>query len=122
MEVTGRIIVIKEENIINDKFKKREFVIETPEEYPQSLLIEFVNDKCRLLDNFKIGTEVTVKINLRGRKWINPEGIDKYFNTLQAWQMFESIAGTETNGTEGIPNQILNEEIGTDSEEDDLPF
>jgi hypothetical protein len=79
--------------------------------------MELVNDKCRILDNFQEGTEVTAKINLRGRKWTNPQGIDKYFNTLQAWQVFESIGGTQSGEPE---NHTTPEE--EENEEDDLPF
>ena len=124
IELTGRIVLINQEQTFSEKFKKREFVIETPEEYPQSIIMEMVNDKCRLLDSFQIGQEVTVKINLRGRKWINPEGVEKYFNTIQAWQIFESIGSEkvapigniESNFQEDAINQLNNEF------EDDLPF
>ena len=45
-------------------------------------------------------------IDLKGKKWTNPEGIDKYFNNLDAWRI-ESPDGNSGNsdnsGTDGLP-------------------
>ena len=88
MEVTGKIKLINETQTFGAKeFKKRELVVTTDEQYPQMIMIEFVQDKCDLLDNYGIGQEVKVSINLRGREWINPEGVAKYFNTIQGWRI-----------------------------------
>jgi len=84
MEVTGKIKKIDETKTFGTSgFRKRELVITTDEQYPQMLMIEFVQDKCDLLDNFKLGDDIKVSINLRGREWINPEGEAKYFNSIQ---------------------------------------
>ena len=49
----------KEQLTFGEKeFKKRELVVTTDEQYPQSVLIEFVQDKCDLLNNFKVGDKV----------------------------------------------------------------
>ncbi len=58
MEVTGRIKKIEEtKEYGSNGFKKREVVITTEEQYPQHILIEFVQDKCVLLDSYKEGQE-----------------------------------------------------------------
>ena len=67
--------------------KKREVVIETDEQYKQSILIEFVQDKTELLDKFQVGKGVKIGINLRGREWVNPQGETKYFNSIQGWNI-----------------------------------
>ncbi|MEO9893107.1 DUF3127 domain-containing protein [Aurantibacter sp.] len=88
MDISGKIKLInKTQNIGNNGFKKRELVVVTNEQYPQMLLVEFVQDKCDLLNSYTIGDEVTVFINLRGREWINPEGQSKYFNSIQGWKI-----------------------------------
>ena len=89
MEVTGTIKLINETQTFGatSNFKKRELVVTTDEQYPQMIMIEFVQDKCDLLDNYGIGQEVKVSINLRGREWINPQGVAKYFNTIQGWRI-----------------------------------
>ena len=85
--IQGKITEIKDEQIITPSFKKREFVVTTNEQYPQDVLLEFTQDKCDELNTANIGQEVKVEFNLRGRKWVNPDGESKYFNTLQAWRI-----------------------------------
>ena len=66
MEVTGKIKQIDETKTFgNNGFRKREMVLTTDEQYPQMLLIEFVQDKCDLLNNFSEGQDVRININLR---------------------------------------------------------
>jgi hypothetical protein len=88
MEVSGKIKVINEEATFGTSgFRKREVVITTEEQYPQMLMIEFVQDNCDLLNNFTIDDHVKISINLKGREWINPEGTAKYFNAIQGWRI-----------------------------------
>ena len=123
----GKLIVINNTNMVSDKFKKREFVIEYAEnpQYPEYIKMEFVQDKCDLLDSFKVGDMVSVEYNLKGRKWTNPEGEDVYFNTIQAWKISKADqAGDLTperdknEATAGNPDWINKGNDGTD----DLPF
>ena len=88
MEVSGKIKVLGDVKTYGDNgFRKREVVITTQEQYPQHLLIEFVQDRCELLDSFNVGDKVTISINLRGREWQNPEGEVKYFNSIHGWRI-----------------------------------
>ena len=113
MEVTGKIKVIGNTATFGAKeFKKRELVVTTEEQYPQSILIEFVQDKCGLLDNYQVGQDVKVGINLRGRSWDNPQGETKYFNSIQGWRI-DKVDGAVTPE----PLQTLAEQ-----ESSDLPF
>ena len=75
--IQGKITEIKDEQIITPSFKKREFVVTTNEQYPQDVLLEFTQDKCDELNKANIGQEVKVEFNLRGRKWVNPDGESK---------------------------------------------
>ncbi len=68
-------------------FRKREMVVTTDEQYPQHIMIEFTQDKCDLLNSYKVGEPVKVSINLRGREWVNPQGETKYFNSIQGWRI-----------------------------------
>jgi hypothetical protein len=80
MEVQGKIKLIDETKTFgNNGFRKRELVITTEEQYPQHIMIEFVQDKTELLNNFQVGQNVKVSINLRGREWTNPQGEVKLF-------------------------------------------
>jgi hypothetical protein len=71
----------------NNGFTKREIVIETVETYPQSILIEFIKDKCSLIEVHQVGDEIEVSINIQGREWVSPQGETKYFNSLQGWKI-----------------------------------
>jgi len=88
IQVTGEIIEIDDVKIISDNFKKREFILKhAPNpEYPDFLKLEVVQNKTDLLDKYKVGQEVEVDINLKGKKW--EKGKESgYFNSLQAWRI-----------------------------------
>lgn len=88
MEIKGKIKSIGQiVEVGSAGFKKRDVVITTEEQYPQHILVQFVQDKCVLLDAFAVDQEVTIGINLRGREWTNPQGETVYFNTIQGWQI-----------------------------------
>jgi len=91
MEIIGKIKVIGEVETFGTDFTKRNLVVTTNEQYPQDLNLEFVKDKCSLLDKYKVGDEVKVGINLRGREWINPEGVAKYFNSIIGWRIDKEV-------------------------------
>jgi len=129
MEISGKITVLKETQIIGaSEFKKREVVITTNDQYPQPLLIEFVQDKCDLLNSFVVNDDVTVSINIRGREWESPTGEVKYFNTFQGWKIIiqkeNSTIPKPPEGmiaTEDTLDQI--DELKNEEEDDnDLPF
>ena len=115
MEVTGKIKTIeKTQTFGSNGFRKREMVVTTDEQYPQMILIEFIQDKCDLLNSYQVGQDVKVSINLRGREWINPQGEAKYFNSVQGWRI-ENLAQAATDQFEPAPDLSANET-------DDLPF
>ena len=87
MKVQGTLIEKFETVQVTDNFKKRDVVVETIEQYPQLLLIQFTKDKCDVLNNYNLGDVVEIDINLRGREWVNPEGVKKYFNTIAGWKI-----------------------------------
>lgn len=87
MNLQGKIKVIKETQQVTASFKKREFVITTSETYPQDIILEFTQDKCDVLNAYKAGQEVEVHFNLKGRSFTDKNGIERTFNTLQAWKI-----------------------------------
>lgn len=99
MELQGKLLVKNETQTFGaNGFRKRECVIETVDsQYPQKILIEFVQDKCDLLNSFNIGQEVKIALNINGREWTNPQGEVKYFNSIQGWRI-ESVAAAPNQG------------------------
>jgi hypothetical protein len=120
MEVLGKIKLVGNTQEVNASFKKRELVVTTDEQYPQHILIEFAQDKCDLLNSYKVGQEVKVSINLRGREWTNPQGEVKYFNQIQGWRIEK-----QTTEAPSAPMPTAPFEVATNFKEedhDDLPF
>ena len=125
MEVQGRIKVIGETQTFgNNGFRKRELVVTTEEQYPQHLMIEFIQDKTELLDNYQTGQMVKVNINLRGREWVNPQGETKYFNSIQGWRIENMQQEVTSEDMPPIPPAEAFEPANELNEEDydDLPF
>jgi len=125
MQVQGAIKVIREVQEISATFKKRELVITTDEQYPQTLSIEFVQDKTDLLNKFEVGQNVKVSINLRGREWENPQTKEiKYFNSIQGWRI-ELLENSNTDDDLPPLDNLSPFEPASETNDedlDDLPF
>jgi hypothetical protein len=124
MEVTGKIKMIDETKTVGaGGFRKRELVVTTEEQYPQHILISFVQDKCDLLNNYNVGEPVKVSINLRGREWVNPQGETKYFNDIQGWKIEKMNVGVPQGGVPPMPSEAFEPATSfKEDEHDDLPF
>ena len=86
-EIAGKIKVINPTKEVSDSFKKREIVVTTEEQYPQHISIDFIQDKCAILDSYKVGEEVCVSINIRGKEHTTKDGEVRHFNQLQGWKI-----------------------------------
>ena len=80
----GKIIRIGDIQVFDSGFQKRELVIETQTDYPQTIPFEVTKDKCDLLEAFKLGDIVEVFYNVRDNYW---EKGDRYFVALLAWRI-----------------------------------
>lgn len=124
MELEGKIKLIDETKTYGSNgFRKRELIITTEEQYPQHILIEFVQDKTELLNAFQPGEVVKVGINIRGREWVNPQGETKYFNSVQGWRI-EKVQNDQPSDVPPTPPMDAFEPANDLNEEDhdDLPF
>lgn len=114
MNVTGKLKHIYDTVTYDSGFSKREFVVTTNEQYPQDLKMEFVKDKCSLLNNYSEGDDVTVDINLRGNEYNG-----KYYVNIQAWR----IGSNSTDGNKVIAQAAKDKAVSVDDVgESDLPF
>lgn len=109
-------------------FTKREFVIKLSgegekAEYPNYVALEFLKDKCALLDTHNIGDEVKVTFNLSGRLWNPPGKPEKCFTSLQAWRIESASAGGSNDGYgQPMPNYDESSFSSGGSFDDDVPF
>ena len=123
MEITGTIKVIEATKQVSDKFKSRQFVVTTNDTYPQHISLQCKQDKCAMLDNYKVGQEVTASCNILGREWQSPQGETKYFNTLNCWRIEKAESATPQGSPSGMTPPAMPSVPATDGmDEDDLPF
>jgi hypothetical protein len=86
MQIKGTIKRINPTIEISDKFRKRELFVETSEQYPQIIGVQFENVKCDVLNNYSVGQNVIVDVNLRGRDWQKTDEI-RNITYLQGWKI-----------------------------------
>jgi hypothetical protein len=96
-------------------FTKREFVLETEEQYPQKIKFELIKDGCTKLDEHNEGDKLKVHFNVRGREWTSPQDEVKYFVSLNAWRI-EKMGGATND------QPIDKEPANSGAIDDDLPF
>lgn len=122
MDIKGKVHEISPVVTVSDKFKKRELIIEYAENptYPEFLKFEATQDKVNILDNVKVGDQVEVFFNLRGRPWTNKEGVTTYFNSLVVWRV-NALAGGESAAAP-TPAYAAPADISSSADDDDLPF
>lgn len=110
MSITGKIKTILETEE-KGNFRVRKLIVETNEKYPQVVALDFTQNNVGLLDDpiCKVGNNVEVFYNVRGRAWENREGKTLYFTSLQGWRVRE------------YKDEVTTQDQAPDRE-DDLPF
>jgi len=140
LEVTGKLIVKSDTQQVNERFKKREFVLELAEEingnvYTNYAKLQLVQNKCELLDKFNEGDSVKVSFNIKGNRW-EKDGKVNFITNLDAWRIESAAAGASgasTGSSQAMPNSYANTNTGNNAPAnnfynpspenvDDLPF
>lgn len=128
MEIKAKLLEIYETQQVSASFRKREFVVEYADnpQYPEFVKFELIQDKCDLMDSFKPNQVVNVSFNLKGRKWTDPQGQVKYFNSLQAWRITPESAAQnaapQSGNTPPPPSASDEPDWLSSDDSDDLPF
>lgn len=121
-ELTGNLILKDNTQEVSTSFKKREFVIEVPNErnsdWNDFIKFQLTQDKCALMDQFQTGEKIKVAFNIRGRKW-EKDGKVNYFSNLEAWRVEKA---TDIQGENVPPPPFLETEIPPADVNDQLPF
>ena len=120
MEIKGKVYEVNPTMQVTESLKKRELIVEYIEnpQYPEYLKFEAIQDRCNLLDNVKVGDDVEVFFNLRGRPWTDKTGKKSYFNSMQLWKINTLAAA----GKSTTPEYAAPADISSSSDDDDLPF
>jgi len=89
-EITGKLILKEDTQVVSDRFKKREFVIEVENERNQEwndfIKFQLTQDRCDLLETISVNDLIKVSFNIKGRKW-EKDGKVNYFSNLEAWRI-----------------------------------
>lgn len=104
-ELKGTVEKVFETETFASGFQKRTLVVNTGGEYAQYIPIEFFKDKIDLLDGLKVGDDVTVHTNLRGRKWESPQGEVKYFPSVEGWKIESGSKSTPKKETKSFAEE-----------------
>ncbi len=121
LTLEGKLVAVFEKQQVTDSFAKREFVVETDDQYPQTIKFELTQNKCDAIDDYKVGDDINVHFNVRGRKWHNAKkNEDVYFVTLNAWRL-EAKSSNQT-GSDNPPPSENDIPPVDDGMADDLPF
>ena len=88
MEVVAKIVRIKDTQVVGEKqFKFRNVHVTTEEQYPQTLEVQFVQDKTAELNNYKAGDKVRISVNLKGKEVTKENGDIAVYNTIGGWKI-----------------------------------
>ena len=108
LEVTGKLLVKYDAQQVNDRFKKREFVLELAEEingnvYTNFAKMQLVQQKCDILDRFNEGDNVKVSFNIKGNRW-ERDGKVNFITNLDAWRIEAAGAGSSMASSQQAPS------------------
>ncbi|MEM7417606.1 MAG: DUF3127 domain-containing protein [Gemmatimonadota bacterium] len=118
LEITGKVIDILEEKSgegRNGTWRKQEFILETPGQYPKPVCIVQWGDN---IDKFGIrqGETVTAHIDIQSREFNG-----KWYTDVKAWRVERPQAdGGGGDGPPPISDEPWPEPAG--DEDDELPF
>lgn len=88
MKLVGNLKVKKDTQVVSESFSKREFVLTVVDgAFSNDILIQLTKDKVTLINDINIGDMLEVEVNINGKCWVNPQGEEKYFNSLNAWKI-----------------------------------
>lgn len=106
----------------NGTWKKQEFILELPGDFPKKVCIANWNDKADL-SGVKEGDELKVYIDVESREYNG-----RWYTDVKAWKLERvGAAPTAPAGDPGAPPDFSApppspDDVPSESEEDDLPF
>jgi hypothetical protein len=117
MEITGTVVnllPLQSGQGKNGVWKKQEFIMETPGQYPKKVCLSLWGEK---VDEIKISTgdKITASINIESREYNG-----RWYTDVRAWKVAKQSGGTGGASSDAPP---MDESFAPDaSGSDDLPF
>ncbi|OFX78263.1 MAG: hypothetical protein A2X12_09100 [Bacteroidetes bacterium GWE2_29_8] len=126
-EINGKLLEKFDTVQVNERFKKREFILEKKElingiEFSDLIKFQATQDRCQILDNINVNDSIKISFNIRGRKWEKETEV-YYFTTLEAFRIDKDFSNEESSASNDGGANISND-VSIDSNEptEDLPF
>lgn len=115
MEISGTIVStlpLQTGQGKNGVWKKQEFILETPGQYPKKVCLSLWGEK---VDEVRISTgdKITASINIESREYNG-----RWYTDVRAWKVVKQNQGTPTD-TNSVADQPFVPDAGAT---DDLPF
>lgn len=82
LKISGVILKVEDAVQVTEKMSKRNLVLTVGDKYPETVAVEFVNDKADLLDGLAAGQDVVAYFNVRGREYNG-----RYYTNLSGWRV-----------------------------------
>jgi hypothetical protein len=120
MELSGKIVQIMPEingNGKNGQWRKQEFIVETPGNYPKKVCITVWGDN---IDQFgvNVGDQVNASIDIESREYNG-----RWYTDVKAWKMEKEGTAKKENGEYSKTSPIPDVSSFPDESGDDiLPF
>lgn len=123
MEITGKVHEVHPTHQVTESFKKRDLIVAYAEnpQFVEYISFQATQDRVSIFDNLKVGDEVQVAFNLRGRPWTNKDGVTTFFNSLVAWRVTKLEAQRPAQQTAPSYADLPPMDISS-ADDDDLPF
>ena len=98
-QITGKIAEVYQIIRVNERFRKREFVIEHKESgsgqpYVDFIKFQLTQDKCEIIDKSWLRQDVTVTFSIKGNRW-EKNGMVNYITNLNALLVTRGIVAAE---------------------------
>jgi hypothetical protein len=116
MEISGHIIQLlplQSGQGKNGTWKKQEFILETPGQYPKKVCLSLWGEK---VDEQKIsvGDKITASINIESREYNG-----RWYTDVRAWKIQKEGSGSSKGDVPPPPDDTF---IPDSTSSDDLPF
>lgn len=122
-DLQGTLFEVFDTQQVTDKFKKREFVVETTSGmYNEYIKMQAVQERCELLDTMKKGDTIKVSFDLRGKLVNTRDGRQVYITNINAWKI-EKLAGSMMSAQQDSSNAYEQQSaMPAPGDYDDVPF